>query len=263
VKAYLANTKAMFMAGLAYRSGFIFTILNNLAYITIAYFLWRSIFQGRDTLKGLTFNQTFLYVTIASSLIVLLKTWSDWEISSQITQGSIIMSLVKPVNFQWLMMSQSAGFCLINLISVVVPSLLVLIFVFRVPINTGVGLLFFPVALVFSFILTTTIDYMIGLTSFYTESIWGISTTKEIIIAFLSGSLIPLQFYPEVAQNVLKLLPFQAMYYLPLMMLVEPDKAPAEYFSSLGVQIIWVIVFLILARLFYKRAIKVLRVSGG
>ncbi len=263
MKAYLANTKAMFMAGLAYRSGFIFTILNNLAYITIAYFLWRSIFQGRDTLKGLTFNQTFLYVTIASSLIVLLKTWSDWEISSQITQGSIIMSLVKPVNFQWLMMSQSAGFCLINLISVVVPSLLVLIFVFRVPINTGVGLLFFPVALVFSFILTTTIDYMIGLTSFYTESIWGISTTKEIIIAFLSGSLIPLQFYPEVAQNVLKLLPFQAMYYLPLMMLVEPDKAPAEYFSSLGVQIIWVIVFLILARLFYKRAIKVLRVSGG
>lgn len=263
MKAYLANTKAMFMAGLAYRSGFIFTVLNNLAYITIAYFLWQSIFQGQETLRGLTFNQTFLYITIASSLIVLLKTWTDWEISFQITQGSIIMSLVKPINFQWLMMSQSAGFCLINLVSVVVPSLLVLIFIFKVAINTGVGLLFFPIALVFSFILSTTIDYMIGLTSFYTESIWGISTTKEIIIAFLSGSLIPLQFYPEAAQNVLKLLPFQAMYYLPLMMLVEPDKAPAEYFSSLGIQIIWVIVFLILARLFYKRAIKVLRVSGG
>lgn len=263
MKAYLANAKAMFMAGLAYRSGFIFTILNNLAYITIAYFLWRSIFQGREVLKGLTFDQTFLYVTIASSLIVMLKTWTDWEISFQITQGSIIMSLVKPVNFQWLMMSQSAGFCLINLVSVVVPSLLVLVFVFKVPINNGIGLLFFPIALVFSFILTTTIDYMIGLTSFYTESIWGISTTKEIIIAFLSGSLIPLQFYPEAAQNVLKLLPFQAMYYLPLMMLVEPDKRPADYLTSIGVQVIWVIVFLIVARLFYNRAIKVLRVSGG
>ncbi len=143
------------------------------------------------------------------------------------------------------------------------PSLLVLVFVFKVPINNGIGLLFFPIALVFSFILTTTIDYMIGLTSFYTESIWGISTTKEIIIAFLSGSLIPLQFYPEAAQNVLKLLPFQAMYYLPLMMLVEPDKRPADYLSSIGVQVIWVIVFLIVARLFYNRAIKVLRVSGG
>jgi ABC-2 type transport system permease protein len=263
VKAYLAYVRGSFITVMAYRSGFIFAILNNLAYMTIVFFLWRSIFQGQETIKGLTFDQTFLYITMASSTIVLLKTWTDWEISTQITQGSIIMSLVKPVNFQWLMMSQSAGFCLINLVSVVVPSLLVLVFVFKVPINNGIGLLFFPVALVFSFILTTTIDYMIGLTSFYTESIWGISTTKEIIIAFLSGSLIPLQFYPEAAQTVLKLLPFQAMYYLPLMMLVEPDQRPADYLSSIGVQVIWVIVFLIFARLFYNRAIKVLRVSGG
>ena len=61
MRAYWALAKGSFQAIMAYRSGFFFTVLNNLAYMTIAYFLWRSIFQGRETLKGLTFNQTFIY----------------------------------------------------------------------------------------------------------------------------------------------------------------------------------------------------------
>lgn len=229
----------------------------------IAYYLWRSIYQGREILKGLTFEQTFIYVTVASSIFVLLKTWTDWEISFQITQGSIIMSLVKPVDYQLLMLSQSLGFGLMNIISVTLPSILFLVFVFKIPIAAGPGLLFFPLALVFSFLLNTTIDYIIGLTSFYTESIWGISSTKDIIIAFLSGSLIPLQFFPEGLQNVLKFLPFQAMYHLPLMMLTEPNQLPVRYLGMLGVQVFWVVIIFGFARFFYSRAIQVLRVSGG
>ncbi len=263
MRAYLATTRGSFLAYLAYRSGFIFSILNNLVYITIAFFLWRSIFQGQETLRGLTFDQTFLYITLASSLMVTLKTWTDWEISHQIVSGSIIMSLVKPVKFQWLMMSQSVGFSVMNFLTVVVPSVLFLVFVFQVPFYSGIGLLFLPLALVFSFVLNTTIDYMIGLTSFYTESIWGISATKDIIILFLSGSLIPLQFFPDWAQQTLKLLPFQAMYHLPLMMLIEPEQPVMTYVMSLGVQLFWVAALLALARLFYNRAIRVLRVAGG
>lgn len=263
MKSYLAVLRGSFLAGLAYRSGFIFAIVNNFVYMGIAYYLWRSIYQGRDTLKGMTFNQTFLYITVASTLIVLLKTWSDWEISSRILDGSIIMLLVKPINFQYFMLSQSLGFALMNLISITVPAILFLVFVFKVTFDFGIGLLFFPIALVFSFLLNTTIDYMVGLTSFYTESLWGISATKDIIITFLSGSLIPLQFFPEAMQKVLKLLPFQAMYHLPLMMLTEPNQPVENYFSMLGVQVVWLVVIFVLARLFYQRAIKVLRVSGG
>jgi ABC-2 type transport system permease protein len=150
-----------------------------------------------------------------------------------------------------------------NFLSVSLPSILFLVFVFKVNIQTGIGFLFFPLALVFSFLINATIDYIVGLTSFYTESIWGISATKDIIITFLSGALIPLQFFPEAAQKVLKLLPFQAMYYLPMMMLIEPNQPVSEYFLKLGVQVLWVVIIFILARLFYKRAIRVLRVSGG
>lgn len=263
MKSYLAVIRGSFQAGLAYRSGFIFTILNNLFYMGIAFYLWRSIYQGREILKGLTFDQTFIYVTVASSIFVLLKTWTDWEMSFQITQGSIIMSLVKPVDYQLMMLSQSLGFGLMNLISVTLPAILFLVFVFRIPIALGPGLFFFPLALIFSFLINSSIDYIIGLTSFYTESIWGISNTKDIIIAFFSGSLIPLQFFPDGVQNVLRYLPFQAIYHLPLMMLTEPNQGVDVYLSMIGIQIFWVVLIFGFARYFFTRAIRVLRVSGG
>jgi len=152
---------------------------------------------------------------------------------------------------------------LVNLVSITLPSILFLIFVFRIPINTGMGFIFFPLAIVFSFLLNNTFDYIIGLTSFYTESIWGISSTKEIVITFLSGSLIPLQFFPETLQNILRLLPFQAIYHLPLMMLTEPDQPISTYLAMLGIQVFWIGIVFLIARLFYQRAIQVLRVSGG
>jgi ABC-2 type transport system permease protein len=229
----------------------------------IAYYLWRSIFQGRSELHGMTFNQTFIYVALASSIFVLFKTWSDWIMADEIKTGSISMILVKPINLQWYVMARSAGFALLNLVTITVPTLLFLLLVFRVQVGTGVGLFFFPAAVIFAFLLSTTIDYIIGLTCFYTESIWGISSTKEILILFLSGSLIPLPFFPERLQKFLSLLPFQAMYHLPLSMLVDPGQPLQYYGKSLLIQLFWVCLLVVLARLYYKQAVKVLRVSGG
>lgn len=263
MRSYLALARGSFQVYLAYRSGFFFTILNNLIYLGIAFYLWRSIFAGQDILRGLTFNQTFLYVALGSSVFVLLKTWTDWEMAFQIRQGSIIMTLVKPLNLQLYMLAQSAGFSVGNFMSITIPTLLALIFVFRVQVEFGIGLLFFPLGLALSFLLNAVIDYMIGLTSFYTESIWGISSVKEIVILFLSGALIPLPFFPENAQGVLALLPFQAMYHLPITMLVDPTQPFTFYLQSVLVQLFWVALLFAAARLYYKQAIKVIRVSGG
>lgn len=263
MKPYLAMLRASIMGSLAYRSGYIFTFLNNLIYMGIAFYLWRSIFQGRAELRGMSFNQTFLYVALASSVFVLFKTWNDWIMADEIKTGSIIMTLIKPINLQWFVLARSAGFALLNLVTITVPTILFLLLIFRVQIEWGIGLLFFPIGVIMAFLLNTTIDYIIGLTCFYTESIWGISSTKEILILFLSGSLIPLPFFPERVQKFLSVLPFQAMYHLPLSMLVDPGQPLQHYGRVLSIQLFWVCLLMLLARLYYKQAVKVLRVSGG
>jgi ABC-2 type transport system permease protein len=99
--------------------------------------------------------------------------------------------------------------------------------------------------------------------AFYTESGWGLSMTKEIILTVFSGALIPLQFFPEGIQKVLLWLPFQAIYHTPLMMVTKPQLSLETFSRMLFVQLAWVVILFALTRLFYNQAIKVLRISGG
>jgi ABC-2 type transport system permease protein len=135
--------------------------------------------------------------------------------------------------------------------------------VFSIQIPLGIGLALFPFSLLLAFLVSFAFDYFVGLVCFYTESVWGLSITKEIIVTVLSGALIPLQFFPDGIRAVLMWLPFQAIYYTPLTMVAQPTLGWASFLPMLGIQIFWVIVLFAATRLFYGQAVKVLRISGG
>lgn len=263
MKAYLAMMRGAYMIGLVYRFGFLFSIAGNLIYMSITYFLWRSIYQDRETLRGLTFDETYIYVALGSAVFILLKTYVDWQMSYDIREGMVAIYLTKPLDLQLYELFTSVGFALHALTTVTLSTFLLLIFVFRIEIPLGVGLLLFPFSLVLAYLVSFCFDYFIGLLAFYTESVWGLSITKEVIITVLSGALIPLQFFPEIIRKILMWLPFQAIYYTPLTMVAKPNLGWETFLSMLGVQFFWVVALFALTRLFYNQAVKVLRISGG
>lgn len=263
MRGYLALLRGAFTIGLVYRFGFLFTIVGNVIYMAVAYFLWSSIYSNSSSIHGLTFNETFIYVALGSTVFVLLKTYTDWIISHEIEDGSISIYLTKPVDYLYYVLSMSLGSLLTNLAAITIPTLLLLTLVFKVSFTFGPGLLLFPVSLLLAFTISYCFDAITGLFAFYTESIWGISTTKEIVISVLSGALVPLQFFPDAMQKVLLVLPFQAIYHTPLMLVTRPNQDWGTLLSMLGVQFAWVIILFVATRLFYNQAIKVLRVAGG
>lgn len=263
MRPYLTVTRASYMVGLVYRFGFLFTIVGNIVYLGVAYYLWRSIYQHADTLRGLTFNETFLYVGVGSAVFILLKTYADWYIHYEIREGAIATYLTKPIDFQIYNLFANFGALLMNLTAISIPTALILTFVFKVKVDFGPGLFLFPASLLLAFLVSFSIDYVIGLMGFYTESVWGLSTTKEILVTVFSGALIPLQFFPQALQDVLFWLPFQAIYHTPLMMITRPDQSLEVFLPMMAVQLAWAIVLFIAARLFYTQAIKVLRIAGG
>jgi ABC-2 type transport system permease protein len=263
MSSYLAILRGSYMVGMIYRFGFVFTVLGNVVYMGVSYYLWRSIYADATTLHGLTFDETFLYVALGSAVFILLKTYADWYISYEIREGIIAIYLTKPLDFQLYALFTSLGSVLMNLTAITVPTLLLLGLVFRITPSPGPGLVLFPVSLLLAFFVNFSFDYFIGLLAFYTESTWGLSMTKEILVAVLSGALIPLQFFPDAIQRVLLLLPFQAIYYTPLMMVSKPNVGWESLFPMLAVQLVWALVLFVATRLFYNQAVKVLRVSGG
>ena len=263
MNSYLALLRGSYMSGLIYRLSFVFTILGNVIYMGVSYYLWRSIYTNSTTLHGLTFDETFLYVALGSAVFILLKTYADWIISYQIREGTIAIYLTKPVDFQLYSLFTSLGSVLLNLTAITVPTILLLGLVFRVTPKPGLGLAFFPVSLLLAFAVSFSFDYFVGLLAFYTESTWGLGMTKDILVAVLSGALVPLQFFPDAIQKVLLWLPFQAIYYTPLMMVSKPDVGWETLLPMLAVQLFWALCLPAATRLFYTQAIKVLRVSGG
>jgi ABC-type uncharacterized transport system, permease component len=263
MRSYLPIARGSYMVGLVYRFGFLFTIVGNVVYLGVAYYLWRSIYSYSDTIRGLTFNETFLYVGLGSAIFILLKTYADWYIHYEIREGIIANYLTKPLDFQLYNLFANLGSLLMNLTAITVPTVLLLTFVFKVKVAFGPGLFLFPISLLLAFLISFSIDYSIGLMGFYSESVWGLSTTKEIIVTVFSGALIPLQFFPAAMQKVLFWLPFQAIYHTPIMMLTKPDQALNVFLPMMAVQLAWAVTLFVAARLFYNQAIKVLRIAGG
>jgi ABC-2 type transport system permease protein len=211
----------------------------------------------------MTFEQVFVYMSLAGSIFILFKTWVDWFMSYDIVEGIITRDLLKPIDYQFYLLITTFGSLLFNLTLITVPSVVALLIFFPSNLVLGINLLFFLLSLCLAYLLSFAVDYITGVTSFYTESIWGISSTKEMVVLLLSGGLIPLRFFPEGIQNVLYYLPFQAIYNAPLTILTDPGLDVPDYLNMLGLQLVWVTALIIVSRLFFAQASKALTVNGG
>src|SRR5512134_3076328 len=138
MRSYWPIARASYMIGIVYRFGFLFTILGNIVYLGVAYYLWKSIYTYSDTIRGLTFNETFLYVGLGSAIFILLKTYADWFIHYEIREGIIANYLTKPMDFQIYNLFANLGSLLMNLTAITIPTALIMAFVFKVKVAFGI-----------------------------------------------------------------------------------------------------------------------------
>jgi ABC-2 type transport system permease protein len=259
---YFAFIKISLLSVMAYRSNAVLMSFSNLIYVGFIYFLWRSIYaqEPDGLLNGMSFAQTFVYLVGAATMFSVLKTWREFKMSWDIISGAIITDIVRPVDFQLIKMFESAGIALMNVVWMAAPLIIITFFFDVVSLKY---LPFFMISVLFSFFISFNFDYIAGLMAFYTRSVWGVSTIKEMSVLFLSGALLPLSFYPEFLVNIIKYLPFYGIFNIPLSIFMGQELAMHEVLTYLLIQIFWVLVMFILGRGVYAVAIKRLTISGG
>lgn len=265
MKQYLFVIRNNVMASLTYRAHFIFQVLASVMAITIQYFLWQAVYasNGGGSIKGMTFMDTFVYVSLAAAISVLVRTWVEWGMSGQIRSGDIITYLFKPINHMTWTFFECLGQISANLLTITLPTVLVLFVCLGAQVMAGFNLLVFALALVLAVLLNFFIDYAIGTTCFWTQSIWGVSATKDAMVLLLSGALIPLPLYPDALREALMWLPFAWMYHFPLSVLTARTVDWTYWIQGLAVQAGWVCVFWALVRGYHRLALRKLTVAGG
>ena len=123
----------------------------------------------------------------------------DRDIAAQVQEGRLAMNLIRPVDFQTVMIADSAGQSAFRACSFTLPIGIVigLVFPVRPPASLPAGGALPRSRPALSFFLVAAINFLVGLIAIRTKSILGILRAKYLILELLSGLLIPTTLFPE------------------------------------------------------------------
>ena len=113
-----------------------------------------------------------------------------------------------------------------------------------------------------SFLINWLIAALFGMIAFTAVNIDALIQVKKHLLRLLSGSIIPIWFFPAGVSRVLESLPFVYIYQLPLSIYIgRGDRA--QHLAQMRIQLLWLV---ILAGVFYfvqNRVTRKVMVQGG
>ena len=268
IRTYLPFVANEVKTQLAYRGAFYLWAFISLFSSFISYFLWMAIYGSSESgvIGNLTQNEMVVYifmVYITSSLVsISISTWVGYDV----VEGRVAMNLIKPIDYRTSLIAQALGDMLYHL---VVPSVFIWIgleiykvFVLGMPVISLPNLVLYICSVLMSFLLYVLFDFCFGMVAFFTTYIFGLRMAKTALLSFLTGQLIPISLFPEVAQRIFDCLPFSSMIYTPVMIYLGKYSG-TELAFALGRQLVWIIILYWLGSLIWEKVTRRLVVLGG
>ena len=187
LKKYLTLTRAGIIEALQFRLSFLILVAGNLLYLIVTYFLWKAIYASveTDTVNGMTFTDTLIYLVLATALYGFLEMYLVWEIGRNIQSGKIVLDLLKPMPYRRYLFWSYSGSFVTQFFFTFLPTFIVVSVVTHGAIPLGINLVWFAVSVVLAVMINFSIDYIIGTVCLYTESIWGINIMKQVVVLLL------------------------------------------------------------------------------
>lgn len=263
ISPYLGFARIAFLQILAYRLRYFTGIVTYLINVTVYYFIWKALYGSGSVIQGFTFHQMTTYVAIGWIIRTFYFNNIDREMANDVQQGHIAGKLTRPVNYQWMHISQACGESLFRLVMFTAPSAALILSVYPVDAPASAGALWaFLLSLLFSFLIFASLNFLIGVCAVYLQSILGLIRAKYFLIEILSGLIIPISFFPDALASLSQWLPFQHISYTPLMIYMGKVRGP-ELAKVLLLETVWSAALLWSGARFWRKAARKLIVQGG
>jgi len=185
------------------------------------------------------------------------------EVNARIRSGNVLFDIARPMHYSNLLFFQTVGKSLARFFTSSLPLFIFICLTMKTALPTSVLIWSaFLISLILSFFIAFLIDFIASLSGFWITEIGGIRFLKWSMTDVLSGAYIPLWIFPPAFKKVVLILPFRAIHYTPLSILVgkiDVHQIPSEF----GFQLIWIAILFSLSSLFYASVVKKLAVQGG
>nr|WP_269144146.1 ABC-2 family transporter protein [Clostridium guangxiense] len=263
---YLPFATNVFQRKLSYKADVIIFLFGQFMVLAVSYYLWKAVYgsSSKTTIKGFSLNEMVIYILISflTSLMIGVSIFSD--IYSEVKDGSIAVNLIRPISYEKRMMFQALGNVMYNFILIFIigfSGINILLYKY-----TGVfsisNILLYLISAILGLLINFYYSYCFALLSFKITNMWGLTQIMGAITDLLSGALIPIVFFPKIIQKFIEVLPFSSLIYTPSMIYL--GKLTGIFLiKALILQVIWLIILSVIAKVMWNSLIKKLTILGG
>lgn len=245
----------------AFRLNVVFSVLGFMLQLYVTRSVWEAVYAGRNAVDGISADTLLVYLTISSLGTWFLPQMAAWTIQQRVLSGDVALDLVRPFGYLKQVMAHDIGtaFSFAPFLSIFVPAALLVGSLD--PPSVGNGVLYL-VSFVLAFVVNSLIGMHLGLLAFWIQHVNGIRAIVGVSSGFLSGTLVPLWLMPDAVRLVFRLLPFQALAFLPASIYSGQVTGWATL-EPLAVQLVWVGILLGTVRWIWRRAQERIVIHGG
>ena len=269
----------MFAAWIKYRQVFLVGLQSNLVYrwnfavrgffslfhLAVVFILWRAVFAGAPKIGGFGFGPTLTYFVTLLVLQFFIGAFNeDYPISEEVRNGLINQFLLKPINYylyRFIIFSSArivSGALVLVPLAVALPFLREWLTFSAEPWRIACAIPAMALAAMIQF----TIAYCFGLLTFWFLEIQGFVILSMAIEAFLGGQMFPLDLMPAGIFHAVRFLPFYYQMYFPAAILTG-RIGRTDVLGQLGLQIVWALILLGIAKLLWTRGLRRHTAVGG
>lgn len=261
--SYLYVMKTQLIRSFTYRFDVYGNIIMQTIIMVTTAFFWKALFGSGSFGNGMTADSMLTYTIISSAMSVLFTTGVERRIQRSVQQGSISVEMIHPINVFGVYFAEDMGTVLALVFQNLLPIIIIGSLLIKVPVIASVSAIpMFAASLLLSMGINWLLAAIFGMWAFTAVEMDALIQVKKHLLRLLSGSIIPIWFFPDSLRAVLEALPFVYIYQLPLDIYVG-SASTEDILRRMVIQVIW---FAILGTVFFilqKRVLGKVMVQGG
>lgn len=252
-----------FKQRLIYRANTVIQLLSSFIYFFISINVWSALYRGKNEVSNISLLDMLTYILMVQIVKSLVKLPISQYVANRVTAGNIAIDFIRPTNIKYCAFFDSIGSAVFTVLLFSIPMFIIgsIFWGIILPIDFKQWLLFI-LSLSFAIILYATMDYIFGLTSFWTKTNYYIGWINSALMVLFSGSVIPLWFYPKTIRAIASILPFHYFIFEPINIFLGKVTNKEAIIIILS-QSIWIVFLLLIERIVWHYAKKVITVQGG
>lgn len=262
-KNYLrANFKQEKQYRIAIISGVLTQIFFGLMYI----FLYQAFYASNSEPGNFTFTQMVSYIWLQQTFLMLFGFYDNNKmLTRQIINGNISYQLLRPVNLydQWFFNNYS-----LKISKMFYRAIILIIIVsffgnygFKLPISfEAFGL--FLITMFLGTVLVVAVNMLSYILLTHVMSAPAVFGLTNAVAGLLSGEIIPLALAPDWFLKFSNFLPFRYIFDVPFRLYIGSIPSAGAWYYIL-LQLFWVVLCIILGKLWLNKRTKSMVIQGG